>query len=110
MSLQSTLIALADDTRRASIDALARGPLSAGELAGRLRVSPAALTGHLRVLRTAGLVSVALDPADSRRHLYSIEPGPLSELSEWAAEATRFWGSQLESFARLSRRTNRARG
>ena len=94
-----TLTALADDTRRGAIEALGEGPLSAGELAARLEVTPAALTRHLRVLRRAGLVSVALDDADSRRHVYSVQPAGLLGLNNWAQRVTAFWSQQLASFA-----------
>jgi DNA-binding transcriptional ArsR family regulator len=97
--LALTLSALADDTRRTAVEELARQPLSAGELAGRLDVTPAALTRHLRLLRQAGLVSVALDPADSRRHVYSVETAPLEGLTEWAGQLARFWTSQLTAYA-----------
>jgi DNA-binding transcriptional ArsR family regulator len=94
-----TLTALADDTRRGAIEALGEGPLSAGELAARLDVTPAALTRHMRVLRQAGLVTVALDDADSRRHVYSVQPAGLLGLNDWARRVTMFWSSQLASFA-----------
>ena len=94
-----TLDALADDTRRGTVEALGKGPLSAGELSNRLNVTPAALTRHLRVLRRADLVSVSLDPADSRRHVYSIQPDRLMQLSEWAENVSRFWTTQLSSYA-----------
>ena len=82
------------------MEALAGGPLTPGEMASRLGVSKAALTGHLRSLRRAGLVEVALDPADARRHIYTIRPEPLRQLSEWSERVTRFWGDQLASYAR----------
>ena len=59
------------------MEVLADGPLTPSEIASRLGVSRAALTGHLRSLRLAGLVEVALDPADTRRHIYTIRPEPL---------------------------------
>ena len=95
-----TLNALADDTRRGTVEALRKGPLSAGELSNRLNVTPAALTRHLRMLRRADLVSVSLDPVDSRRHVYSVQPDRLVQLSEWAENVSRFWTSQLSSFAK----------
>lgn len=99
-AVSRTLSALADPTRRTAVEALAEGPLSAGQLATRLEVTPAALTRHLRLLRQAGLVTVSLDEADSRRHLYAILPGPLVELTEWADHVARFWADQLASYAR----------
>ena len=104
MTVETTLSALADETRRGTVEALVAGPLSAGQLAARLAVTPAALTGHLRILRQAGLVSVALDPDDTRIHLYSIEPKPFHELSDWAQGASKFWTDQLGAFARHTER------
>ena len=101
-----TLTALADDTRRGTVEALRKGPLSAGELSNRLNVTPAALTRHLRMLRRADLVSVSLDPADSRRHVYSVQPDRLVQLSEWAENVSRFWTSQLSSFAKHATKTS----
>jgi DNA-binding transcriptional ArsR family regulator len=98
--IDATLDALADTTRRGAIEMLAGGPLTPSEIATRLGVSRAALTGHLRSLRLAGLVEATLDPADSRRHIYAIRPDPLRDLSEWSEEVTRFWADQLASYAR----------
>ncbi|MGH7511020.1 MAG: ArsR/SmtB family transcription factor [bacterium] len=99
LELGSILTALADDTRRGAVEALGQGPLSAGELSNRLDVTPAALSRHLRVLRQADLVRVSLDPTDSRRHVYSVQPDRLVGLSVWAENVSRFWTMQLASYA-----------
>lgn len=104
--MSSTLTALADDTRRGAVEALRQGPLSAGDLSNRLNVTPAALTRHLRMLRRADLVSVSLDPADSRRHIYSVRPDRLVQLSEWAENVSRFWTAQLSSYANHATKAN----
>ncbi|MCA1736888.1 MAG: ArsR family transcriptional regulator [Actinobacteria bacterium] len=109
MTVETTLSALADETRRGTVEALGGGPLSAGQLATQLEVTPAALSGHLRILRGAGLVSVALDPDDTRVHVYSIEPGPFHELSDWAQGASKFWTDQLGAFARQVERRGRGK-
>lgn len=96
--IDATLGALAEDTRRSAVEELARGPLSAGELATRLGATPAALTRHLRVLREAGLVQIDLDPTDARRHIYTIRPDPLRRLTDWSRRVADFWTSQLDSY------------
>lgn len=48
--------ALADDTRRAIFEALARAPRSVGDLARDFPVSRPAVSQHLKVLQAAGLV------------------------------------------------------
>lgn len=58
MSLQETMRALADPTRREILELLRAGRLPAGEIAGHFPVSNAAVSKHLAVLREAGLVRV----------------------------------------------------
>ncbi|WP_300544047.1 autorepressor SdpR family transcription factor [Maricaulis sp.] len=49
--------ALADPTRRQVLQALKRGPKSAGELAGAFPVSKPTMSAHFAVLREAGLIT-----------------------------------------------------
>ena len=72
--------AVADPTRRAILDLLRRGELSAGELASRFTVSRPAVSRHLRVLRQVGLLKESRQ-AQSRR--YSLNPAPLAQLDRW---------------------------
>jgi DNA-binding transcriptional ArsR family regulator len=95
----STLVALADPTRRGIVEALAHGRLSAGELAARLDVTPAVLTRHLRVLRDERLVVATLDDGDHRRHIYELLPDSLLEVRDWADDLASFWKGQLAAFA-----------
>lgn len=94
----STLVALADPTRRRIVEELGRGTLSAGELAERLNVTAALLTRHLRVLRLGQMVSVALDPTDNRRHIYELSPEPIIEVRKWADNLAGYWQEQLAGF------------
>ena len=101
------LAALAEDTRRGVVEVLAEQPVSAGELADRLEVTPALLTRHLRILRDAGVVRAALDPADHRRHVYELVPDAVVEVRDWADRVASFWGGQLASFASHARKTRK---
>lgn len=57
MSLDLTLRALGDPTRREILRALRdEGDLSAGDIAGRFPITAASISHHLNVLREAGLV------------------------------------------------------
>ena len=49
-SIDKTLLALADPTRRGVIDLLRTGPRRAGELADALDMAKPAMTRHLRLL------------------------------------------------------------
>ena len=96
--LDRTLQALADPTRRRVVDLLREAPCRAGEIAEAFGMSRPAMSRHLRVLRTHGLVEESPDATDARARIYRLRPEPIDELSEWIAEVQRFWDDQLESF------------
>jgi len=111
-SLDGTLAALADPNRRAAVELLRKGPRRAGELAASLDLSPPAMSRHLRVLRTSGLVAEDHGGEDARVRIYRLEQKPFSELKGWVEEVERFWSLQLQSFKRhveSRRRKDRAR-
>jgi DNA-binding transcriptional ArsR family regulator len=87
------LDALGDPTRRAILDLLRDGPMAVGELASGLPVSRPAVSQHLRVLKTAGLVA---DRPVGTRRLYSIDAHGLVELRQYLEG---FWDGALASFA-----------
>jgi DNA-binding transcriptional ArsR family regulator len=97
-SLDRTLLALADPTRRGVIELLRTRPRRAGELAELLSMTPPAMSRHLKLLRKTGLVSESEPEHDARIRLYRLEREPFAELSGWLAEVEGFWGEQLEAF------------
>lgn len=56
MGLAETFKALSDKQRRDILMMLRNGHLNAGEIADNLGVTPAALSYHLKMLKSAGLV------------------------------------------------------
>ncbi len=105
--LDRTLQALADPARRAAVDLLRRRPRRAGELAGELGLSAPAMSRHLRVLRTAGLVDEEHTGEDARVRVYRLRPEPFAGLKGWLAEVEAFWTVELAAF---KRHAERARG
>ena len=97
-NLDHTLSALADPTRRRIVDALRKRPRRAGELASAFRMSPPAMSRHLRVLRTSGLVEEERVEHDSRVRLYRLRPEPFRDLQSWLEEVEGFWTDQLGAF------------
>ena len=90
--------ALADPTRRAIYERLAReGELTVSALTRRAGVSQPAVSQHLAVLRTAGLVS---ERREGRSIHYRAEPGALAPLATWLETYSVFW---RERFTRLER-------
>ena len=97
-SVDRTLAALAEPTRRAVVHLLRKKPRRAGELAEALSMSAPALSRHLRVLRKTGLIAEDDQEDDARVRVYRLRREPFSELREWLDEVEEFWGAQLESF------------
>ncbi len=96
----AVLDALGDPTRRAILETLRRtGPSSVAGLAERVPVSRPAISQHLKVLGSAGLVD---HEPQGTRNIYRIERSGLAEVREWL---DRFWDDALEAFAEHVRRT-----
>jgi DNA-binding transcriptional ArsR family regulator len=103
---RSVFGAVADPTRRAILDLLRRGELSAGEIADRFPVSRPAVSRHLRVLRKAGLLSESR-AAQSRR--YGLNAAPLREVDRWLNGYRVFWGARLHDLKRYVEEQERKR-
>ncbi len=84
--------AIADPTRREILGLLRRGPRSVGDLAGNFRMSRPAISKHLRLLRTAGLVSAEKQGAS---HICRLNARPLAAVSNWLREYEELWGESL---------------
>ena len=83
---------LADPTRRQLFEKLARGPLPVGELAREVPVTRPAVSQHLKVLKTAGLV---FDRQVGTRRLYQVDPRGVAALRDYLDS---FWGQALAAF------------
>jgi DNA-binding transcriptional ArsR family regulator len=97
--LDPALAALADPTRRRVVELLGGGPRRAGDLAARCGASRQAMSRHLNVLRSGGLVDVSLDDGDGRGRVYSLRPAGLEALRAWLDQVEAMWSEQLASFA-----------
>jgi DNA-binding transcriptional ArsR family regulator len=106
-SLDRTLSALADPTRRAAVQLLRRKPRRAGELSEALSMSPPAMSRHLRVLRKTGLIEGDEHEHDARVRIYRLRREPFSELREWLQDVEGFWSTQLRSFKAHAERRGR---
>ena len=97
-SLDRTLFALADPTRRGVIDLLRKKPRKASDLADALAITRPAMSRHLRVLRKSGLVREESDEDDARLRIYRLERAPFDDLEGWLEEVRGFWKDQLSAF------------
>lgn len=88
--------ALADANRRQIIEMLAAsGQLSASDISDRFKVSPPAISQHLKVLREAKLVEME---KKAQQRMYKINPSKIQELENWARRMRLHWE---EKFKRL---------
>lgn len=93
--LNTTFAALADPTRRAILSRLSGGEMSVSELAKPFRMTPPAVTKHLKVLQRAGLITQS---REAQWRPCKLVAAPLKEASDWVGQYRKFWE---ESFARL---------
>lgn len=96
--LDGILTALADPTRRRVVDLLRERPRRAGELAAAFRVSAPAMSRHLRVLRTRGLIEEERVAEDARLRVFRLRREPFAALEAWLAQVEMFWTDQLAAF------------
>ncbi len=94
--------ALADPTRRAILARLALGETSVGELAEPFEMSLPAVSKHLNVLETAGLVQ---REKQGRVRRCQLDGRPLEAAAGWIEDYRRFWESQFDSLARYLEET-----
>lgn len=77
MSLQETMRALADPTRREILNLLKGGRLSAGEITEHFPVTAAAVSRHLSVLKEADLIR---DTREGKFIYYEMNTSVLEEI------------------------------
>ena len=83
LSLQNTLKALSDPTRREILSMLKNGKLSAGEIVEKFPVSGAAVSRHLSVLKEADLIR---DERDGKYIYYELNASVLEEIMLWITQ------------------------
>ncbi|MFP3578739.1 metalloregulator ArsR/SmtB family transcription factor [Arthrobacter sp. SIMBA_036] len=90
--------ALANPSRRTILDSLLQGPLSAGDLTGRLELSRSSASEHLTVLKEAGLIR---EERQGRHRIYHLQPAGLKEISGWLKHYEQYWNQRLDALADL---------
>ncbi|GAA1270457.1 transcriptional regulator [Planotetraspora silvatica] len=90
--------ALADPIRRAILTRLTNGDATVAELAEPFNVTQPAISRHLKVLETAGLISRSRRATARLSHL---EAEPLRDVTTWLARYQRFWDESHERLDEL---------
>jgi DNA-binding transcriptional ArsR family regulator len=91
--------ALSDQTRRKIIEMLAnQGPLTATDISKHFKVSPPAISQHLKALREANLVDVE---KRAQQRIYRINPDAVREMEDWARRIKQLWEQRFDALDAL---------
>src|SRR6516162_11576492 len=91
--LSVTLSALADPTRRAILARLAEGAANVNEIARPFDISLPAVSRHLKVLESAGLISRG---REAQWRPCKLEIKALRSVDDWLAHYRRFWTASFD--------------
>ena len=91
--LSAVFGALADPTRRAILRRLTQGDATVAELAAPFQMSQPAVSGHLKVLERAGLISRSRRATARLSHL---EAEPLREATAWLDQYRAYWDERYD--------------
>ena len=100
MSMDKTIAAVGDPTRREILRRLADAPRRAGELAEGFAISRPAVCKHTRLLTRAGLIRAR---KSGRERIYELAPSggkEMRETIEQLEQMERYWEVVLEAFKR----------
>lgn len=90
------LHALGDRSRRSIVDELRAGPRAVGELADQLPISRPAISQHLKVLSSCGVVTYR---SRGTSNVYALNPETLEMLREYI---DLMWRDGLDNFQHLA--------
>jgi DNA-binding transcriptional ArsR family regulator len=93
----NTFEVLADLNRRRILELLREKERPVGDVVQALGISQPGVSKHLRVLRSAGLVSVR---PEAQRRMYRVRYEPLIELDKWLEPYRQVWADRLDSLER----------
>ena len=95
-SLDAILYAVADPTRRRIVERLMRGPVRVTDLAAPFSMSLNAVSKHLKVLESDGLLR---RNCTGREHRLSLRAQPIRRIQTWSNQFERFWTYRLNALA-----------
>jgi DNA-binding transcriptional ArsR family regulator len=92
--VQAAIEAIVEPRRREILRLVRDEEMTAGGIAAHFEVTRQAISQHLRVLHSAGLVS---ERRDGARRIYRVRPEGLTELRAFLDD---FWSNRLEKLKR----------
>ncbi|MBT8077723.1 MAG: metalloregulator ArsR/SmtB family transcription factor [Gammaproteobacteria bacterium] len=101
--LDQVFFALSDPTRRAIVSRLAEGSTTVGELAKPFDISAPAISRHMRVLESAGLLRREVK---GREHLCTLSTMALKTAEDWLNFHRDFWESRFDALEEMFRQVD----
>jgi DNA-binding transcriptional ArsR family regulator len=89
--------AIADPTRRRILGLLRGRKHTVGEIAGHFRMSRPAVSRHLRLLRSVGLV---VTRSEGTARICELNAAPLRAVGDWLLDYQALWNENLRSLKR----------
>ena len=105
MTLDDTLLALADPTRRAILQRLSQGEARVTELAAPFDMSLNSVSKHIRMLERADLVRRR---RAGREHFLTFNAAPFDEVARWMNSQRTLWMNRLDALDGLLQDEDRA--
>jgi DNA-binding transcriptional ArsR family regulator len=104
-SLDHTLLALADPTRREILRRLSRGDARVTDVAAPFAISLNSVSKHVLMLERAGLVRRR---RAGREHILSLDPAPVDRAVQWLTAQHELWTARLEALDAVLRAASAA--
>ncbi|EMO44867.1 metalloregulator ArsR/SmtB family transcription factor [Leptospira santarosai] len=87
--------ALADDTRREIVRLVAKnGELTSTEISRNFKMSPPAISQHLKVLKEAKLLYMK---KEAQKRIYSLNNSGMNEMENWLLDIKNLWNKRLDN-------------
>jgi DNA-binding transcriptional ArsR family regulator len=97
-NLDRVFFALSDGTRRGILARLAQGSTTIGELAAPFEISKPAISKHMKILESAGLIDRTIT---GRQHHCTLTTAGLKTAEDWLNFHRRFWESRFDALTDL---------
>jgi len=96
--LDHVFFALSDGTRRAILARLAEGSTTIGALSRPFKISAPAISRHMRILESAGLIDRRIK---GREHICTLSTAALKTAEDWLNFHRDFWESRFDSLQEI---------
>lgn len=98
-NIPNIFTALSEPRRFKIIEMIAKvGQLPASAISKKFKVTPSAISQHLKVLREAKLVRVE---KRAQQRIYTINPTAISEIQQWSEHMTQLWNDRFDALDKV---------